>query len=200
MIDLAGRALDVAPTLLGAELTSHLGGETVRVRLVEVEAYEGIDDPASHAYRGRTARNGVMFGPPGHLYVYRHLGLHHCANVVVGPPGTASAVLLRAAEVTAGLEVAWRRRLASGVCRAERDLARGPARLAVVLGLTREHDGMAVGGAAGDAPVTLTPGTAAEEIELATGPRVGIGGSGPVAAAWPWRFWIAGDAHVSAGR
>jgi DNA-3-methyladenine glycosylase len=200
VIDLSGRALDVAPALLGAELTSHLGGETVRVRLVEVEAYEGIDDPASHASRGRTARNGVMFGPPGHLYVYRHLGLHHCANVVVGPPGTASAVLLRAAEVTDGVEVAWRRRLASGVCRAERDLARGPARLAVVLGLTREHDGMAIGGAEGDAQLTLMTSAAARRITVATGPRVGIGGSGPEAAAWPWRFWIAGDAHVSPGR
>src|SRR5690606_27229745 len=107
------------------------------------------------AYRGPRPRNRVMFGPPGHLYVYRHLGLHHCANVVVGSDGVASAVLLRAAEVIDGVDVAWRRRLASGVCRTERDLARGPARRAVVLGLAREHDGIAVGTAGRGAPIAL---------------------------------------------
>jgi DNA-3-methyladenine glycosylase len=198
VIDLERRALQVAPDLLGATVTSRVGGERVAVRLVEVEAYEGTDDPASHAYRGPTARNRVMFGPAGHLYVYRHLGLHHCANVVVGPDGVASAVLLRAAEVIDGVETAWRRRLAGGVCRTERDLARGPARLAVVLGLTREHDGVAIGAEGSGALITLS--TATQTAEVAVGPRVGIAGSGADASAWAWRFWIAGDPHVSPGR
>lgn len=199
MTDLARRALQVAPDLLGALLTSTIGDETVTVRLVEVEAYEGADDPASHAYRGPRPRNLVMFGPPGHLYVYRHLGLHHCANLVVGPEGTASAVLLRGAEVVDGVDVAWRRRLASGVCRTERDLARGPARLAVVLGLTREHDGVAVGDDDSGAPIRLSEPTPSG-LEIATGPRVGIAGAGEEAASWPWRFWVAGDEHVSGTR
>ena len=198
-LDLERRATEVAPDLLGALLTSRVGGETVTVRIVEVEAYEGADDPAAHSFRGESARNRTMFGPAGFLYVYRHMGLHHCANVVVGPAGLPHAVLLRGAEVTGGVDVAWARRLASGVCRSERDLARGPARLAVVLGLTREHDGTPIDEARdGLLTVAQRPSTASLEIE--TGPRVGIPGSGPEAASWPWRFWIAGDRHVSGGR
>jgi DNA-3-methyladenine glycosylase len=196
VIDLNRRALAVAPDLLGARLTSTIGSERVTVRVVEVEAYEGTDDPASHAYRGERPRNRVMFGPAGHLYVYRHLGLHHCANVVVGPAGTASAVLLRGAEVVEGVDVAWRRRLAGGVCRTERDLARGPARLAVVLGLTREHDGVTLGHEPGAAQLWLEPATSRTE-QVATGPRVGIAGAGEDAASWPWRFWLAGHPCVS---
>lgn len=199
MIDLDRRALQVAPDLLGAHLTSRVGNEQVTVRIVEVEAYEGADDPASHAFRGERPRNRVMFGPPGHLYVYRHLGLHHCTNVVVGPEGTASAVLLRGAEVVEGLDVAWRRRLAAGVCRTERDLARGPARLAVVLGLTREHDGVALGSRGSSASLWLEPGET-RAGPIATGPRIGIAGAGEDAAAWPWRFWLDDDPHVSGRR
>lgn len=197
MIDLDRRALQVAPDLLGALLTSTIGGDRVTVRIVEVEAYEGTDDPASHAYRGERPRNRVMFGPSGHLYVYQHMGLHHCTNVVVGPAGTASAVLLRGAEVVEGIDVAWRRRLASGVCRTERDLARGPARLAVVLGLTREHNGVALGSdAGGGALVSLDTGATATET-IGAGPRIGIAGAGEDAASWPWRFWLRGDPAVS---
>ncbi|MFV0427283.1 MAG: DNA-3-methyladenine glycosylase [Beutenbergiaceae bacterium] len=190
-LGLTGRALQVAPRLLGALLTSTVDGESVTVRITEVEAYEGVDDPASHAYRGPTARNEVMFGPAGFLYVYRHLGLHHCANVVVGPPGVASAVLLRAGEVVQGQEVALGRRQARGVCRTSRDIARGPARLAVALALTREHNGL-----------SLTVGEvlrlrAGRPGEVCRGPRVGIAGSGPEAASWPWRFWHAGSEFVS---
>ena len=97
-----GPVLEVAPRLLGAVLRH---GD-VAVRLTEVEAYDGPDDPGSHAYRGRTPRNAVMFGPPGFLYVYFTYGMHHCCNVVTGPEGTPSAVLLRAGEVVAGVEVA----------------------------------------------------------------------------------------------
>ena len=128
--ELEGPVLDVAPRLLGATLR-HVGPDgTVAVRLTEVEAYDGPADPGSHAYRGRTARNGVMFGPAGFLYVYFTYGMHHCCNVVTGPEGTPSAVLLRAGEVVAGVDVARSRRLRSS----DRDLARGPARLCQALG------------------------------------------------------------------
>ena len=126
--------LEVAPDLLGAHV-SHRG---VTIRLTEVEAYDGPNDPGSHAYRGLTPRTGVMFGPPGGLYVYFSYGMHWCANLVCGSEGTASAVLMRAGEVVEGIEVARSRR--GGVV--DRDLARGPARLAQALGLSREQNGL----------------------------------------------------------
>jgi DNA-3-methyladenine glycosylase len=121
---LSGPVLEVAPRLLGSVLRQ---GE-VACRITEVEAYDGSGDPGSHAFRGPTPRNAVMFGPPGHLYVYFTYGMHFCCNVVCGPEGTASAVLLRAGQVVDGLEVARERRPAA---RHDRDLARGPARLAL---------------------------------------------------------------------
>src|SRR5215470_5829484 len=107
---LAGPVLDVAPRLLGTVLRSTTDEGTVAVRLTEVEAYDGPNDPGSHAYRGETARNAVMFGPAGFLYVYFTYGMHFCMNVVVGPEGTPSAVLLRAGEVIEGLDLARARR------------------------------------------------------------------------------------------
>lgn len=196
---LARPALEVAPTLLGAHLTTRRPDGVVRLRVTEVEAYEGALDPGSHAFRGQTARNAVMFGPAGHLYVYRHLGLHHCVNLVCGPPGTASAVLLRAGEVVDGEEVALARRRAAGVCRTPVDLARGPARLAVALALDRSDDGADVVG--GGAAVRLEPATSGPPAgAVASGPRVGVSGAGGAAEAFPWRFWLAGDATVSAYR
>ena len=130
---LSGPVLEVAPRLLGAVLRH---GD-VAVRLTEVEAYDGPADPGSHAYRGRTPRNAVMFGPPGFLYVYFTYGMHHCCNVVTGPEGTPSAVLLRAGEVVAGVEVARSRRPRS----TDRDLARGPARLCQALGIDLADNG-----------------------------------------------------------
>ncbi|HET9647968.1 MAG TPA: DNA-3-methyladenine glycosylase [Microlunatus sp.] len=181
--DLTAPVWEVAPTLLGAVL-SH---GPVSVRLVEVEAYDGGNDPASHAYRGLTSRNAVMFGPPGHLYVYFTYGMHWAANIACGPDGTASGVLLRAGEVVAGVEVAHSRRGRSTL----RDLARGPGRLTQALGIDGSLGGAAVltGG-----PVRLSPGVAPARIEA--GPRVGVS----VAADVPWRFWITGDPHVSAYR
>jgi len=176
---LAGPVLEVAPLLLNAVLRH--GG--VAVRLTEVEAYDGADDPGSHAYRGPTRRNAAMFGPSGHLYCYFTYGMHVCCNVVCGPEGTASAVLLRAGEVVDGLPVARERRPGS----ADRDLARGPARLCTALGITLEHDGTdLVSG-----PVTLAPGTPPDEVS--TGPRVGL----RAAADRPWRFWSTGEPTVS---
>lgn len=216
MTDLAVRSTELAPLLLGARLTSRIGGEEVMVRLVELEAYEGTDDPGSHAFRGPSARNEVMFGEPGHLYVYRHLGLHHCANLVCGPDGVSSAILLRAGEVVAGFDVARRRRTASGVCRTDRDLARGPARLAVVLGLDRGHNGVRVavngepdgfgGSVRSGAPPGIPPllmldvGAPLAQDLISTGGRVGVNGAGGDPDRYPWRYWITGDAHLSAYR
>jgi DNA-3-methyladenine glycosylase len=179
---LARPVLEVAPRLLGA-VVRHAG---VAVRLTEVEAYDGADDPGSHAHRGRTARNAVMFGPPGRLYVYFTYGMHHCCNVVTGEEGTASAVLLRAGEVVAGTAEASRRRNGAP----PRDLARGPARLCRALGVDRGLDGVDL--LAG--PVTLELGAPASRVE--TGPRVGLRG----APERPWRFWVPGEPTVSSYR
>jgi DNA-3-methyladenine glycosylase len=172
-------------------------GHGVTVRITEVEAYEGSFDPGSHAYRGRTARNEVMFGEAGHLYVYRHLGLHHCANLVCGPVGVASAVLLRAGEVVDGADLAFVRRLANGVCCTPTDLARGPARLTVALALDRRDNGadvLALDGAIRlDRPATPV-------ADWATGPRVGVSGVAGDGEHYPWRFFLPGEPTVSAYR
>ncbi|GEN79185.1 DNA-3-methyladenine glycosylase [Actinotalea fermentans] len=194
---LAAPVLDVAPRLLGALVTTSLPDGVVTVRLTEVEAYDGEADPGSHAYRGRSARNAVMFGPAGHLYVYRHLGLHVCANVVTGVEGRASAVLLRAGEVVEGAGLARERRLRRGVVRADVDLARGPARLADALGITLELYGTDVVG--GNGPVRLAP-PLRPASGWATGPRVGVSGVGGDGARHPWRFWLADEPTVSAYR
>ena len=189
---LSQRSVDVAPLLLGARLTSTVDGVRVTVELTEVEAYQGIEDPGSHAYRGMTARTRVMFGPPGHLYVYFTYGMHWCANVVTGTDGIASAVLLRAGRVVEGVDAARERRPA---LRTERDLARGPARLASCLGIT----GTLGGHDLALAPVTLAlPDLPASGVR--TGPRVGVAGPGGDAAQYPWRFWIGGDRTVSVYR
>ena len=194
-------ALDVARDLLGSLLVRRTSEGTVAIRITEVEAYRGSEDPASHAFRGPTARNAVMFGDAGHLYVYRHLGLHHCANVVAGEVGLAQAVLLRAGEVVTGGDLARARRLAAGVCRTDRDLARGPARLTVAAALTRADDGADVVGQAAVGPggvgVVVLPGPRLPDAAVARGPRVGVAGAGEWAAGLPYRFWVAGDPHVS---
>jgi DNA-3-methyladenine glycosylase len=187
--------LDVAPELLGCHI-SHVG---VTVRLTEVEAYDGSNDPGSHAFRGLTPRTQVMFGEPGGLYVYFTYGMHWCANLVCGSVGSASAVLLRAGEVIDGLEVARSRR--PGV--PDRDLARGPARLALVLALGRDQNGMDT--CAADSPFVVCTGTrdassASTGASVRTGPRVGVSGPGGDAALYPWRFWLEGEATVSAYR
>ena len=178
--DLARPVDEVAPTLLGAVLRHG----PVAVRLTEVEAYDGTSDPASHAYRGRTARNAVMFGPPGHLYVYFSYGMHWAANLICGPDGFASGVLMRSGEVVDGLEVARERRGRAH----DRDLARGPGRLTQALGITSEHKGTY--GLDGG-PLRLEPGPPPESI--AVGPRVGVS----VEADRPWRFWDADSRFVS---
>lgn len=182
--------LDVAPDLLGRVLVRSSPEGPIELRLTEVEAYAGEADPGSHAYRGPTARNSVMFGPPGYAYVYFTYGMWHCLNVVCGPEGQASGVLLRAGEITTGAEIARKRRLSA---RNDRELAKGPARLATALDVDRSLNGFDLC-AGGDAPLTLLAGTPVGPDQVSNGPRTGVGGDG---AAHPWRFWTSNDPTVS---
>lgn len=178
---------DFAPLLLGSILTVDSPEGSVSMRITEVEAYHGSEDPGSHAFRGKTNRNAVMFGEPGHLYTYFTYGMHTCANVVCGPEGQASGCLLRAGEVVEGLALARARR---ATARTDRDLARGPARLTVATGIT-----LADGGA--DLAASRIRLQLGETVpEFATGPRTGVSGLGG-SAEFPWRFWIPGDRTVS---
>lgn len=166
---LSGPILEVAPRLLGATLRH---GD-LAVRITEVEAYDGPDDPGSHAFRGPTARNQIMFGPPGFLYVYLIYGMHHCANVVCGPEGRPSAVLLRAGAIDG----------------TGQETARGPGRLCRALGIDRSLSGTDL--TAGQ--VTLALADPVDPRLISTGPRVGL----RLAADRPWRFWLTGDPSVS---
>lgn len=188
---LAVPAQVLAPRLLGGVLVSMVDGVEVAVRLTEVEAYEGTEDPASHAFRGLTARTAVMFGPAGHLYCYFTYGMHWCANVVAGSDGQAAAVLLRGGEVVRGADVARGRRPAA---RVGHDLARGPARLATCLGLGRGHNGLDICDQQAAVVLESMPGRRSSRVRA--GPRVGIS----VAQERPWRFWLDGERSVSAFR
>jgi DNA-3-methyladenine glycosylase len=185
---LSGPVLEVARDLLGAVLEADSPQGTVAVALSEVEAYAGPVDPASHAFRGRTPRTAVMFGPPGFLYVYFVYGMHWCCNVVCGPDGEASAVLLRAGRVVAGEDVSRSRRPAA---RTAAELARGPARLASALGVTGPDSGTDLLDPA--ARIRLRAGRPVPDAAVRRGPRVGVA----VAAEVPWRLWIGGDPSVS---
>jgi DNA-3-methyladenine glycosylase len=218
-------SVPVAPDLLGCVLEHQTEAGLVAVELTEVEAYAGASDPASHAYRGKTARNAVMFGPPGHAYVYFTYGMYFCVNLVCLGNGSASAVLLRAGRVIEGEELARARRTgvprgvrgarggrgdgesprASGQSPREkkaipfRDLARGPARLCQALDIDRSLDGADV--CVPDSPLRMRwpdASTTARSVDrkILSGPRVGIS----VAAEVPWRFWVEGEPTVSAYR
>jgi len=223
-------AVEVAPALLGCVLEHETPEGLVAVALTEVEAYHGRADPASHAYRGQTQRNAVMFGPPGHTYVYFTYGMHFCVNLVCLPEGTASAVLLRAGRVVEGVDLATARRSAPGP--QGRDLARGPARLCQALGIAREQNGADVcdqgsplrvrwpepaeaGPSGADLPGAGLAGAYAYGAGTGDGTMTAVPGpaelagaaisSGPrvgVSAAGerPWRFWITGDPTVSVYR
>jgi DNA-3-methyladenine glycosylase len=215
-------SVEVAPDLLGCVLEHETADGLVAVELTEVEAYAGASDPASHAYRGQTRRNAVMFGPPGHAYVYFTYGMYFCVNLVclgeAGPAGQkgASAVLLRAGAIVAGEELARARRTrgrapsgtspsgtsSSGTSPgrastiASRDLARGPARLCLALGIDRALDG--ADACAPSSPLRVGTGAepAPRSAKIASGPRVGVSS----AAEIPWRFWLQGDPTVSVYR
>ncbi len=168
----------VAPDLVGATLVvDGVGG-----RIVEVEAYDG-DDPASHGYRGKTARNRSMFGPPGHAYAYRSYGIHWCLNLVCGEEGRAEAVLVRALEPTLGVETMRKRRGVDDV----RLLCSGPGRLCQALGITREHDGLPLD----RPPFAVFPANA--HVSVVRGPRIGITRATDV----PWRYALAGSPFLS---
>ncbi|MGW1819768.1 DNA-3-methyladenine glycosylase [Streptomyces sp. NPDC002125] len=182
--------LEVAPDLLGRVLVRTTDAGPMELRLTEVEAYAGEIDPGSHAFRGRTARNSVMFGPPGHSYVYFTYGMWHCLNLVCGPEGRASGVLLRAGEIGVGAEQARTRRFSA---RNDRELAKGPARLATALDVDRALNGVdVVAGPQG--PLSVLTGTPPPRDQVRSGPRTGVGGDG---SHQPWRFWIDGDPTVS---
>ncbi|SDX42061.1 DNA-3-methyladenine glycosylase [Arthrobacter sp. cf158] len=190
---LNGDARLIAPLFLGAVLTHHSEAGPVSVRLTEVEAYMGPrdsehPDPGSHTFGGPTARNAPMFGPPGFLYVYFTYGMHYCANIVCGPHGAPSALLLRAGEIVEGEGLAGIRRPAS---KSAKDLASGPARLAAALGLTTADTGRDALAAPFSLWLPATPAAA-----VASGPRVGVAGPGG-STDYPWRFWIEDDPTVS---
>ncbi len=186
--DLAAAPLRVAPFLLNKVLVH---GERAG-RIVEVEAYHGVNDPASHAYRGPTPRTAVMFGPPGFLYVYFTYGMHWCANVVCSPEGEAAAVLIRALEPLRGLEAM---RLARPAARRDLDLCNGPAKLCQALGISGPDSGLDLldPAAAGTGAVRLEDDGIPPPRRPGRGPRIGI----RTATELPWRYWVAGNSHVS---
>ncbi len=205
----ARHAVEVAPDLLGCVLEHQTADGLVAVELTEVEAYAGQSDPASHAYRGKTRRNAVMFGPPGHAYVYFTYGMHFCVNLVCSGKGSVSAVLLRAGAVIAGEDLARARRTKGAASVASRDLARGPARLCQALAIDRSLDGADVCTAGSPLRVRAGGGPARSGTLLArgddppgtprkivTGPRVGVSSAAEV----PWRFWYEGEPTVSVYR
>ena len=165
----------MAPALLGTVLVVERGGVLVAGRIIETEAYTA-DDPASHSFRGRTSRNEVMFGPAGHLYVYRSYGIHWCANVVTGADGDGQAVLLRAVDPVEGVDEMLRRR-------GRRPLADGPGKLCQAFGVDGDDDGTDL---CGPGPIRILDGGAGPPVVPVAGPRVGI----TKAVDTPWRFRI----------
>lgn len=186
---LSGPASSVAPLLLNKVIVvDHGGGDRRSGRIVEVEAYAGIDDPASHAARGMTSRNAPMFARAGTVYVYFTYGMHWCANVVTGVVGDAQAVLLRAVEPLDGVDAM---RAARPRARRERDLANGPAKLCQALGIAAWANGVdAVAAAATQPSVSLWDDGTPPPSDPVVGPRVGIS----VAVDTPWRFRVPGSA------
>lgn len=180
-------ATTLARDLLGCRVIHAAAEGTVGGVIVETEAYRGPEDLAAHSARGRSARNAVMFGPPGFLYVYLIYGLHHCLNVVAGPGDKPEAVLIRAIAVDEGVELARARR---GATTPERRLASGPGNVGQALGVDRTQNGVdLLSGAVRVEPRTRRP-------QVVSGPRVGVDYAGAWAAR-PMRFWIADDPHVS---
>jgi DNA-3-methyladenine glycosylase len=189
--ELAVDVVEAAHRLLGCELEADTADGPVSVRLVEVEAYRGADDPASHSYRGRTPRTQVMWGPAGYLYVYFVYGMHFCANVVCLTDGEPGAVLLRAGEVTSDLALARARR---PTARRDHELARGPARLTALLGMDARTNGVDLTDPT--SPVRLLAGPRVPSSQVRSGPRVGVAAAEDI----PWRFWVDGSPAVSAYR
>lgn len=186
-------ALRLARALLGTVLVHRSAEGLAAARIVEVEAYRGVRDRAAHSWNGRrTRRNETMWGPEGHLYVYFVYGMHWCANVVAAREEVPEAVLLRAAEPVAGVDLMRRRR---GRRVRDEHLLRGPACLCKALGLDGRHDGADLCGA----DIFLAAGPPAPARQVRRGPRIGVGYAGPDAAR-PWRLWLADSPAVSGPR
>jgi DNA-3-methyladenine glycosylase len=183
-------ALQVAPELLNKVLVAGRGSERLAARIVEVEAYCGADDPGSHAFRGPTSRNASMFGPPGHLYVYFTYGMHWCANAVCGPGSSPHAVLLRAGNPLAGLELMRSRRPAA---RRDRDLCSGPARLAQAFGIDGRFDGANL--VTGARSVRIVDDGTEPPTRPGVSTRVGL--SAARGADLEWRYTVVGDPNLS---
>jgi DNA-3-methyladenine glycosylase len=181
---LRGPAEEVAPRLLGCELVRELNGQTLRGRIVEVEAYDQAD-AASHSYRGRTPRTDVMFGPAGFLYVYFTYGMHYCMNIVTGPEGHGSAVLIRALEPLAGQVIMSQNR--HGL--AGDQLTNGPAKLCQALGVDRSWNGHNLS----TPPLQLIVRPQLPQTEVVQSTRIGISRAQDV----PWRWYVAGNRFVS---
>jgi DNA-3-methyladenine glycosylase len=182
---LTADSLSVAPALLGTELVSTAGGKLTAGRIVEVEAYHGLTDPASHAYRGRTLRTAPMFEEGGTIYVYFTYGMYNCVNIVTGPAGSGQAVLIRALEPTDGLEVMAERRKVTD----PKLLASGPGRLTIALGINRELSGSRLGKTLSLRP----PRKPVLKTKIAAGPRIGLSR----AQDFPWRFYIKDSRFIS---
>jgi len=180
---LSQSSLSVAPLLLGSLLEREVGGHIIRVRIVETEAYDETD-AASHSYKGPTPRNDVMFGPSGHLYVYFTYGMHYCCNVVTGPDGSGSAVLIRAVEPVDGERTMQELRPRLGA-----DLSNGPAKLCQALAITRKLDGHDLQ----DSPLKLILQPALDQQEIVQTTRVGIKKGRDL----PWRFYVKDSPYVS---
>ncbi len=185
--------LEVARDLLGRHLVRVIGGVELAVRVVETEAYCGVDDTACHASKGRTRRTEVMFGPPGHAYVYFTYGMHWLLNAVTEPAGSGCAVLLRAVEPIRGADVIRANRPG----RRERELTSGPARLTKALRIDGALDACDLVGGDG---LFLTEGAPFPDAEITASPRVGIGYAAPPHRDAPWRFHVTGNPHVSRAR
>ncbi len=194
--------LELAPLLLGGVLRRADASGAVALRVTEVEAYRGADDPGAHTFRGKTRRNATMFGPGGHVYCYFTYGMHHAVNIVAGPEGSGWGVLVRAGEVVEGRALALERRSARRASAPAGELARGPGNVAQALGATLADDGAPLADATA-APAdrgswSFEPATAVPAH--VTGPRVGVSGPGGDASAHPWRYWMPGEPSVSAYR
>jgi DNA-3-methyladenine glycosylase len=180
---LRGTASEVAPRLLGCELERQIDGQSVRVKIVETEAYDQTD-VASHSYKGMTERTQVMFGPPGHLYVYFTYGMHYCCNIVVGDDGYGAAVLLRAVEPLTGSKLLEERRGRTGI-----EVTNGPAKLCQALGIDKALNGHDLR----DEPLILLPGAEIPRTSIVQTTRIGISEGKAV----PWRFYIRDNPYVS---
>jgi DNA-3-methyladenine glycosylase len=185
--------LTVARDLLGRLLVRELAGERLAGRIVEVEAYMGSDDAASHAHRGWTSRNAVMFGPPGITYVYFIYGVHWMLNIVAKPPDadTPAAVLIRALAPEEGLETIAQRRAG----RREHEWTSGPARLTMALGIDEGLNHLDL--TAPESPLYLETGCPVPDSQVQIGPRIGVSYAAEPWRSKPWRFWVADDLHVS---